>query len=152
MVMIWLVVIGLIANYLADFITRWFLDTAASTITLEPPTKVLAKKWRDLTAGNEGGVYLGYLERLLYFGAFWEKEPLIVTAWLAFKLASKWNVWTNVIAVPEIVKRTDPLDYLIARRRWGSHLLVTFLVGTLSNLILAYIGVIAMRYVVSLVN
>jgi uncharacterized membrane protein len=92
------------------------------------------------------------LERLLYFGAFWNKEPLIITAWLAFKLASKWNVWTNVIAVPGKINQIDPLDYLIARRKWGSHLLLTFLIGTLSNLILAYVGVIAMRYATTLIN
>ena len=152
MAIFWLIVFGLIANYLADFATRWFLNTAPRTIKLGPPSNALAKKWAKLTAGNEGGAYLGYLERLLYFGAFWNKEPLIITAWLAFKLASKWNVWTNVIAVPEKLNKIDPLDYLIARRKWGSHLLLTFLVGTLSNLILAYVGVVAIRYAATLIN
>jgi len=152
MAIFWLVIFGLVVNYLADFVTRWFLGNAPSTIQLEPPSKALAKKWKELTAGNEGGAYLGYLERLLYFGAFWNNEPLIITAWLAFKLASKWNVWTNVIAVPEKIKKIDPIDYLIARRKWGSHMLVTFLVGTLSNLILAYVGVVTMHYAASLIN
>jgi hypothetical protein len=59
MTIFWLVVFGLVTNYLADFVTRWFLDTAPSTLKLEPPSKALAKKWEELAAGMKVGLILG---------------------------------------------------------------------------------------------
>ena len=146
MVIFWHILIGLVANYLLGFGTKWLKDAASSSIELKPPAEELKEKWTELTSGNEGGAYLGYLERLLFFGAFWNEAPIVIAAWLAFKVASKWNAWTNVISPPKGIEKIDDLDYLIARRRWGSHVLVTFLVGTLSNLILGYLGMVVVCY------
>ena len=150
MVIFWHILIGLVANYLLGFGTKWLKDAASKSIKLKPPTKTLENKWKELTSGNEGGAYLGYLERLLFFGAFWNEASIVIAAWLAFKVASKWNAWTNVISVPKEIRKINEFDYLIARRRWGSHVLVTFLVGTLSNLILGYLGMVVVRYTYSL--
>lgn len=146
MVIFWHVLSGLFANYLLGFGTKWLIDLASKSIKLEPPTKRIRDAWKELTSENEGGAYLGYLERLLFFGAFWNDAPIVIGAWLAFKVASKWNAWTNVISVPKNLKGVDELAYLIARRKWGSHLLTTFLVGTLANLIFGYLGVSAICY------
>jgi hypothetical protein len=146
MTIVWHVLIGLIANFLLGYGTKWLKDAASRSIKLEPPTKELEEQWKDLTSGNEGGAYLGYLERLLFFGAFYNEAPVVIAAWLAFKVASKWNAWTNVISPPQAINGIDDLKYLIARRRWGSHVLVTFLVGTLANLIFGYLGAIVICY------
>ena len=65
---------------------------------------------------------------------------------LAFKVASKWNAWTNIIAVPKELPGLDPLEYLAARRKWGSRVLVTFLVGTLANVLAGYFGAAVALY------
>lgn len=146
MVIVWHIVIGLIANYFIGYGTKWVKDAASKSINLKLPAKKLEDKWKELTSGNEGGAYLGYLERLLFFGAFWNEAPIVIAAWLAFKVASKWNAWTNVVSPPKEIKGIRDIDYLIARRRWGSHVLVTFLVGTLSNLILGYLSTVVVCY------
>ena len=107
---------------------------------LPPPSENLSAKWASLTKGDGSGVVLGHLERLVFFGAFWIDALTIVAAWLAFKVASKWNVWSNVISVPKTISGIDELDYLIARRRWGSQVLMTFLIGTLSNIIVGFLA------------
>src|SRR5262245_41151999 len=54
-------------------------------------------QWKELTSGGEGGAFIGWLERFMFFGAFLtESAPLAVGAWLTFKVASKWNAWTNI--------------------------------------------------------
>jgi hypothetical protein len=132
---------GLIIIFLLGLGVGPLIRCVQRSVTLEPPDEEHKDKWIKLTEGNEGGAMLGNLERLLFFGALWKGMPLLVGAWLAFKVASKWNVWSNIISVPKEISGVDPIGYLNARRRWGSQLLSTFLVGTLANVIIAYIGV-----------
>jgi hypothetical protein len=92
------------------------------------------------------------LERIVFFGAFWAGLESVIAGYLAFKVASKWNAWSNIVAVPKEIPGLDPLEYLIARRCWGSHVLVTFLVGTLANVMIAYLGVLAGRQGISVLR
>ena len=141
----WQVLIGLATIFILGLGVGRLVKSVQKAIPLMPPNEKTKKKWRELTAGNEGGRILGNLERLLFFGAFWVDAPSVVAAWLAFKVASKWNAWTNVISVPKTLSGTNELEYLVARRRWGSQLLTTFLVGTLSNVIIGFLGVVVGR-------
>lgn len=104
----------------------------------------MAAKWAELTGGNEGGAVIGRLERTAFFLAFWLEGGVagaaVVAAWLTFKLGSKWQAWTQTIALPEALDGVDALDYLVARRQWGSRVLTTFLVGTLANVLVGMIG------------
>jgi hypothetical protein len=89
-------------------------------------------QWKELTSGGEGGAYIGLLERFMFVAAFLtENAPLAVGAWLTFKVASKWNAWTNITAVPGDIEGVSDLDVAIGRRRWASN---TFLVGTAYNI------------------
>lgn len=145
MIVFWQVLIGLVTSFVFGLGVPRLLKSVQKEIPLIPPSEETKNKWEELTAGNEGGRILGNLERLLFFGAFWIDAPSVVAAWLAFKVASKWNAWTNVISVPKTLSGINELEYLVARRRWGSQLLVTFLVGTLSNVIIGFLGVVAGR-------
>jgi len=68
---------------------------------LPAPSETLWDKWATSTQGHEGGKLLGHLERFLFLGVFWIDAPIVVVAWLAFKVTSKWNAWSNVITVPK---------------------------------------------------
>ncbi len=70
----------------------------------------------------------------------------MIGAWLAFKVASKWNAWTNITAVPKQVEGMADLDFAIGRRRWASHVLTTFLVGTACNICVGMLGAAVARY------
>ncbi|GMT42430.1 MAG: hypothetical protein IEMM0002_0841 [bacterium] len=93
---------------------------------------------------GEAGKWLGILERLVSFMAVWTGGYTLIPAWLALKVAAKWQVFSNVIKVPEQFPGESKLDSLRYRRIWGSRALMGFLIGTLANVLLggvaAYIG------------
>ncbi len=140
------VLVGLLVTFLLGLAVRPLLDYAKKSMTLPPPSASLATQWAKVVSGNEGGRVLGHLERLLFFCAFWASADVVVAGWLAFKVASKWNAWTNIVSVPKEIAGIDPIEFLIARRSWASHLLMTFLVGTLANAIAGYLGVVVARH------
>lgn len=142
MPVLWQILVGLVTIFVLGLGVGCLVKSVQRTIPLEPPNEKIRKKWQELTAGNEGGCILGNLERLLFFGAFWLNAPSVIAAWLAFKVASKWNAWTNVISVPKTLSGATELEYFVARRRWGSQLLKSFLVGTLANVIIGFLGVV----------
>src|SRR5262249_14402369 len=119
-------------------------------LPLPEPSADRRNQWKILVKGDEGGTWLGHLERPFFFGAFWFDANVAVAGWLAFKVAFKWNAWTNVVAVPTELDGVDPIDFLIARRCWGSHKLMTFLLGTLANIVLGGLGVIVGKYILPL--
>lgn len=142
MVAVWQVIIGLVTIIILGCGVPRMIKSVQKEIPLTPPNEETKKNWEKLTAGNEGGSILGNLERILFFCAFWVDAPAVVAAWLAFKVASKWNAWTNIISVPKTLSGVDDLEFLVARRLWGSQLLTTFLVGTISNVIIGFLGVV----------
>jgi len=142
MVTLWNAVVGLVVMLGLGIVAGPLLAYVKRSYVLSPPNDTLKEKWGALTQGDRAGVVLGYLERLVFFLAFWLDASAVVATWLAFKVASKWNVWSNVISVPKTITGVDDLDYLIARRRWGSQVLMTFLIGTLFNVL---VGLVASR-------
>jgi len=138
------VVAGFAAMSIASPAVKLLLRRATKGLPLTPPSPEMANKWGELTGGNEGGSIVGWLERISFFLAFWLEGGIagaaVVAAWLTFKLGSKWQAWTQTIALPESLDGIDAIDYLVARRRWGSHVLTTFLVGTLSNVLVGMVG------------
>lgn len=140
------ILVGLVVTFLLGCGVKPLLERAKKDAHLTPPSESLKDKWAELTRGNEAGGIIGILERLFFFGAFWANAPSAIGAWLAFKVASKWQVWSTVVALPDSLTGAKQLDYVIARRRWSSHLLVTFLVGTLANVLIGFLGVVVGRY------
>ena len=65
----------------------------------------------------------------------------IIAAWLAFKVASKWQVWAVIVSVPKTLEGVNEFDFLVARHKWASQRLVTFLLGTNANILIAFTGV-----------
>lgn len=89
---------------------------------------------------------VGFFEQLMFFAALWLEVPLAIGGWLGFKVASKWEVWKDVIQVPSTdfpVKSS--LDALHARHVWGTKLLGRFILGPLANIVFAGVGVLVAR-------
>ena len=134
---------GLAVTALLSFGVKPLVRYAVGSIDKDLPSTTAAqqkKQWLELVKGDAGGKVLGWLERLMFFGAFAANMPLGIGAWLAFKVASKWNVWENVILLPTEIEGVEKLGFLIARRRWGSAILMSFLIGTAYNIIAGFIG------------
>lgn len=143
------VLVGLVSTVLLGLLVRPLIDRVKRLAPAPPPNAALTDKWNALTKDPQipkRGGWLGHLERLLFFGAAWLESYEIIAGWLAFKVASKWEVWSSIISVPEKLEGVDDLDYLIARHRWGSQRLMSFLIGTLANVLVAFAGMLIGRF------
>jgi hypothetical protein len=146
---------GFLVTVFFGSIVSYVLKYATQKIPLDPPqtaNDTQKDQWKILVEGNEGGAVIGYIERTIFFAAILLNQPLIIGTWLAFKVASKWQVWGDIISVPNKIEGIDDLDLLKAKRQWGSHLFVTFLVGTGWNIIAAMLGVAVSHSLESLAN
>ena len=93
------------------------------------PTWALIAK----TPGPAGGRWIGTLERIFFFLAILAGVSGLVIAWLAFKVATKWEVWTNLYRVPDKLPRINQMDFYLARTRLGARVFQRFMIGTLLN-------------------
>jgi len=118
-----------------------------------PPTGIKPMAWRAvITKPREGGKWLGRLERIMFFCAFLIDQPLLIGGWLAFKVASKWEVWNNIVKVPDNIEKVNQIDFLRARRQWGSGLYQGFLIGTCANIIAGLIGSTISRFIFNMMR
>ena len=123
---------------------RAILDSISQHIKIDAPEGIDPEDWDKLIEipGRYGGKWIGISDRLIFFVALWAGAPLLVAAWLAFKLASKWEAWTNLTRVPKDLKGAKhAIQYFIARTRWSSRTMQRFVVGTALNLLSAFIGI-----------
>ena len=141
--------VGLGLSLLARFPVSLLIRRVKDGIPPISPSLEMKEKWAALTADPESdksGRVLGDLERALFFLAFWYTSWELVAAWLAFKVAAKWEAWSTTGALPEALPNTDPLSYLIARRAWASQRLMAFLIGTLANVLVAFVCVLVGKH------
>ena len=57
--------------------------------------------WNTLCESGypKAGTWLGTLERFVGVAAMWTRSPELLIGWFAFKVASKWQIWTGVVQV-----------------------------------------------------
>ena len=137
--------VAVIIVLLLEFPISTILDSISDHIKIEPPAGIDPDEWEDLIKipGKHGGRWIGITERLLFFIVLWVSAPILVGAWLAFKVASKWESWSNLTRVPnELDDVVSDLAYFKARTRWSSRTMQRFLVGTGLNLLAAFVGLV----------
>ena len=113
---------------------------SALTADAGPRSARDAMRWLTHAMRSDGAEWLGRLERLLSFGIFWLGAYEVLIAWLGFKVASKWEVWSNVVQVPSDLPDVDKTDYFRARSQLGSWLFTRFALGTLLNVLIGLVG------------
>lgn len=136
------ILIGLIITVLAGEVA---VGRLVDRSTEKIPRSGVPDQLKDVVelANTTGGAWIGRVELILFFAAFWFKEPLMIGGWLAFKVASTWATWQHLIRVPVSLPDVSPLDYLKARKVWGSLTLTRYLVGTGVNIIVGLLGFVA---------
>ena len=133
---------AVVAVLLGWLIVRRVLSKSAP----EPacPEHIPSGIWRQIVALGAGGKWSGALEQLLALTAFMHGDSALIAGWLAFKLASKWEVWKNIVQVPASMDGVPTNDWYAARSTLGSWLLTRFWIGTLTNILIglvaAYLG------------
>lgn len=141
--------IGLVLVWLSRFLVAWFVDRVKKGIPVPAPSATIETKWADLINDpkqDKSGRILGDLERTFYYLAFWLGAEEIIAGWFALKVASKWEAWGTTGRLPESLEGVDPVDYAISRRRWASQRLMSFLVGTIFNVLAAFAGVLMAKH------
>jgi hypothetical protein len=119
------------------------MNLAEQTENEKPPKGITKNAWDSIThQSKSGGRVLGLLETILFFIAFWISHPELVAGWLVFKVGSKWEIWNNIIKVPEKLGKADDIEYLDARHKWGTKVLMRFLIGTILNILFAMVGTV----------
>jgi len=119
------------------------------------PTMIPEDVWRnEILLETPGGVHLGHLECFIFFSAFWMPGGwAVAAAYLAFKLASKWDSWKSLGEIPkrqavltvksderERKEETEQLVDLRARVYRTSLTHRKFVVGTAANIAAGLIG------------
>ena len=145
-----LFVLGALLTLLCGWPVGWVLDKASPWEKVEAPSGVPAAKWNLVVKDSTGGAWIGRIETLLvYVLVLYAKTDaaLAIGGWLAFKVASKWEAWSNVVKVPDLFDGSSQLDSLRARRDWASTLYGRFLIGTLLNVLTGTIvALVVLRY------
>jgi hypothetical protein len=134
MVLLLKMVTGLAIAYGLGFIVSRILSSATPAPEI-PKDKIPAEAWNQLTKPGTGGKWIGTLERFLSLAAFWTGNPSLVAGWLAFKVASKWEVWKNIVQVPPGLEGISAVDWFGIRHVYGSWILTRFWIGTLANVL-----------------
>lgn len=135
--------LGLILAWVARFPVDWLVRRVKGGIPVPAPSDSdsIKEKWKLLTVDpdtDRSGALLGDFERVLFYLAFWLSAHELIAGWFALKVAAKWEAWGTTGRLPESLDDgIDKLSYLISRRRWASQRLMSFLVGTLANVIAA---------------
>jgi hypothetical protein len=96
--------------------------------------------WTTTPETKVGNFVLGLFEVALAYRAFFFSKPEVVAAYFAFKVAAKWDTWAHVIKVPDKLDNFSDTAYLGIRNRWGSSVLQWFLLGTLANVVIGFVG------------
>ncbi|WP_039801238.1 hypothetical protein [Azotobacter chroococcum] len=141
--------IGLALSWLSRFGIAELVTRVKANIPVPVPSESLQSAWKELTTdpgSDKSGAWLGDLERTLLFLSFWFSAYEVVAAWFAFKVAAKWEAWSNTGALPPSLPDVDDVRYLISRRCWASQRLMSFLVGTLANVLAAYVSMLAAKH------
>ena len=143
--MLWSSLVGaVVAVVLGHYFAVWLLDLVAGQFRTrwgaEPPAPagIAPDVWkRNFIEQQPGGGVLGNLERLIFFAAFWVSGGwALAAAWLAFKVAAKWHLWSQASHLID-PSRVDDRAALLGRAAMDYRF---FVVGTAANLVAGLAG------------
>lgn len=136
------IIVAVLLTVFFGLFVKQFLERVTRDLELPPPKKVNAEDWKKVYKPGKDQLateWMGVLERFVFLAGFWLGKPAIIAGWLAFKVATKWEIWKNIIQVPATLGE-DKLSYLQSRSAWGSLVFIRILIGTLSNLLIALVA------------
>ena len=128
-----------IVIFAGALVSHFAVKCSLSTAKRPSDDLVGSKKSPHVEIFLSTGAWIGYIERLIFFMGFWLDKYEIIGGWLAFKVASKWEVWGNVVRVADVKKDESSACDLKVRKDWGTWLFTRFIVGTASNVLIAAI-------------
>ena len=108
------VVLAALLSFVSGFFVRWVLDRLVKSY--KNPELVPQNSWKIivdsieslLADGSSAGSFIGSLERLLFVIDIQQDVHFLIAGWLAFKVATKWQVWSGVFDTFKL--KQYPLD------------------------------------------
>lgn len=138
-----LFILGMIITVLLGFKVRSLLDYFTKYLVSSPPKKFAEKDWEDLIGQGDkrsAGNWIGLFERILFLIGLQLNLSGLIFAWMAFKVAAKWNAWNTIIKLDEELPKINEIEYLKARRNWGTYAYQREALGTIMNLLIALLA------------
>lgn len=96
--------------------------------------------WVSEVKSSKPNVWLGLFEITLFYICLLVNKPEGIGGWLVFKVAAKWESWTNIIKFPEEIKEANDFEYLKLRNELATNVLQRFVIGTIMNILIAFVG------------
>lgn len=146
------IIIGLLGSWCITIFFGWFfVKHSIDYLQNKAKVKFESKKHKYPTLNNKWWFYcdsdsdlsnpnlwLGLCEVTLFYICLLVNKPEGIGAWLAFKVASKWESWTNIMNLSKL----SELELLELRNDLATSELQKFLIGTIMNILVAFIGVV----------
>jgi hypothetical protein len=134
----------IIGNRFAGLIHR-IHDNYLQNIKPSEKSTFPIEKWlsfvKPIQASLSPNKWLGFSEVTLFYFCLFIGKIEGIGAWLLFKVAAKWESWTNIVKVPDKIKAVDDFEYLAFRNNLATVVLQKFLIGTIGNILAAFAGI-----------
>jgi hypothetical protein len=129
-------IVALLVAQLFGTGVRPFLESVAPAP--HRPGGIMEGDWTELTGRSSGGSWIGAAERAITLVSVSLDQSGLIGGWLAFKVAAKWEAWSNIVKVPVELTPLTPIAWYKARNAIGTWVLTRFLLGTASNVLFGY--------------
>ena len=96
MLILWAVIAGTLVVIVLEWPIDYLMEKVHKGVELPKVAGMSQSQWKILNERIPGGKRIGRLERAFFFVAFSIGAPELVAVWLAFKVASKWETWSNI--------------------------------------------------------
>lgn len=141
-------IFGLFITLLGALLVGEYIKRVIRSQDLIPPKGIDEKTWRNafnIPEKSRRSLYvLGFFDSIFFYIAFGLDRPELIAGWLTFKLASKWQTWSTIIKLPEMIDGINTLDekieYVGAKNKMGTYTLHRWLIGTMGNILSGFIG------------
>jgi len=129
----------LVGEAVAMLVLGWILRR----IEVPAPPGVRSMEWDSAIRipGQDTVLLIGAADRIVAFFSIKDGKPEWLAAWLALKVAAKWDAWANITKVPPKLPGVADLDFLRSRASWGARTYQRFIVGTFVNVLAGILGV-----------
>ncbi len=135
------VIVGILSTLILGFIVKCIFRVMTEKDKPRPPKDIDSAVWEEIIGRRDGGMWLGWIECIFSFCMFWIEAEAAIAGWFAFKVATKWEAWANIVKFPDKLNSCkDELDLLRARSQLGAWIMSKFAIGSLLNILAGFFG------------
>ncbi len=139
-------IIGLIATVGLGIVVDLRLNAILQVFRRNPPAGMTPEDWETLLEWPEtyGGAvhWLGLLERIGFFVALRMAATSFIGVWLVFKLGCYWAVWHGFLRGANRPPEVNETGFMVLQSRRANAMATVCCLGTIANLLVAFLGML----------